>query len=66
MKYEVWRSESEDGVSFNCFPENSLNARKILEPGAKLIHVIEAKTWNEAMTKYHEVMCWEPYVPMED
>lgn len=31
-----------------------------------LIGEIEAYDWNEAMTKYHEFMGWEPYQPMDD
>lgn len=27
---------------------------------------VKAASWEDAMTKYHEYMGWEPYVPMED
>ncbi len=37
-----------------------------LEPDAKLILIISGKDWTDCMTKYHEEMGWEPYIPMEN
>ena len=36
-----------------------------LEPDARLILTISGKDWTDCMTKYHEQMGWEPYIPME-
>lgn len=35
-------------------------------PDAKLMTTIEADSWEEACTKYHKFMKWEPYVPMKE
>ena len=59
-KYELWQESS--GYSF--FPESSESARRLLEPGATLIWSVEAESWDEAQTKKHEFLGWEPYKPM--
>ena len=33
--------------------------------GLKYCCTIEGETWEDVMTKYHEHMGWEPYVPMK-
>lgn len=33
-------------------------------PGHVLLHTIEAPDWVAVMTRYHELMGWEPYKPM--
>lgn len=57
-RFEVY--EEEDGY---CFVPEGQTA--CVDPGAKLIHVIEASTWNEAMTKYYLFQDWGTYKPME-
>lgn len=63
--YEAWR---EPGcLSFG--PQEALardRASGFISAGAQKIWTVEADSWEEAMTKYHEHMDWEPYVPMED
>jgi len=37
-----------------------------LQPGAVLVQVIDADSWNDAMGQYHAIQGWEPYKPMLD
>lgn len=60
-KYELWQLE--DGYEF--FPESNTSAKDSLSPEAKLIWTVEAVSWDEAQTKKHEYLGWEPYKPME-
>lgn len=64
MIYEVW----EDTEAITCAPVEKIREEKatgLIAPDAKLLHTIEASTWNEAMIQYHELMGWEPYKPMD-
>jgi hypothetical protein len=36
------------------------------EPGPVLKWIVLAPSWEAAMTRYHELQGWEPYVPMRD
>ena len=61
-KYEAW---SDDGQVSFADPEA---IKKEIESGAlgktaKLLHVVEADTWEEAMAVHHIKMGWEPYKP---
>jgi hypothetical protein len=50
MKYELWQES--DSVSF--IPENNVESRAHLEPGAKLIFSCEADSWEEAKAKMEQ------------
>ena len=65
MKYEVWRHEGR-AICLSFFPvdENYDAHRQSLAPNAELLWAVEADTWDEAMSRYHEFMGWEPYKPM--
>jgi hypothetical protein len=63
-KYELWSSESENSDSF--FPAENDSARDLLAPDAKLIHVIEANSWNEAQQKRYDFMGWGHYKTFEE
>jgi hypothetical protein len=65
MKCELWKEK--DSLTFA--PKE--NIREMLRHGiinkrAKKIWKVTAKTWEEAMTKYHKYMGWEPYVPFKE
>lgn len=62
MKFELWMEES--GYLF--FGEENDSARRLLEPGAKLIRTFDAATYEEACALKHEFLGWEPYKPMEE
>jgi len=66
MKFEHWQNETENTET--VVPADYDPAMKVLicGEGAKLCCVIEADSWNEAMTKYHEHQGWGPYVPFEE
>ena len=59
MRHEAWSDGS-------FFPACNASARRLLEPGARLIWTVEATNWVEAMRLYHEFQGWEPYRPMDD
>lgn len=61
MLYEIWKSSS----SSTFIPSDHNQKDILLEPDAEFIGNIEADSWEEAMTKYHEFMGWEPYKPMD-
>ena len=63
MKWELWHSI--EGQCYSMFPEDTPAEKRILEPDAELIHVIEADTYNEAAKQKHEYLGWEPYKPMD-
>lgn len=50
MKYELWQQS--DSVAF--FPEDNVESRKQLEPGAKLIFVCDAESWEQAKAKMEQ------------
>ncbi len=56
-KYELWKEA--DGYSF--FPEGNASARALLASDALLIWTVEAADWDNAQTKKHEFLGWEPY-----
>ena len=37
-----------------------------MEPGATVIWTVDAASWNEAMTLYHQWRGWKPYFPLDD
>jgi len=59
MKYELWAED--DG--YVLFPEDNESARGLLSEAARLAHVIEADSWDEARKRQHELLGWEPYGP---
>jgi hypothetical protein len=66
MKYELWQAEDEDVVSYSFFAEGNEIARRFLESNAKLIWIVETDSWDEACSRKHEFLGWEPYIPMEE
>lgn len=63
IMYELWFSQSENSYAF--FEKGSTNNYNLLEKDAKLIWSVEASSWEEAQSKKHEFLGWEPYIPME-
>jgi hypothetical protein len=71
MIYSAW---GENGVANNfkagigppCYANGKPYDEEMLElTGAReLIWTVEADSWEDACTKYHEYQGWEPYVPM--
>ncbi len=47
------------------FPVCNRLAAALVEPGATLAWSVEAASWAEAMTRYHEWRGWEPYRPTD-
>ncbi|WP_375056807.1 hypothetical protein [Zobellella sp. DQSA1] len=60
MKHELWTNEDE--LDLFCLEgKHGDEARKLLEPGYKLIWTCEADTHFEAMKKYYEYRGWGEY-----
>jgi hypothetical protein len=62
--YELW--ESADGTELAFMQD--VDRDEALLTSLQELHqtwVVEADDWTAAMTRYHEHMGWEPYVPMD-
>jgi hypothetical protein len=66
MIIEVWQAEN--GVV--AFPSTASDKDRqvFLDPIVEWnkLREIEGATWEDAMTQHHQIMGWEPYVPMDD
>ena len=61
--FEAW--EDEDGITFSSQENIDDHKEKgLLSSDAKLLHQIEANSYEEAMILHHQKMGWEPYKPM--
>lgn len=56
---EIYYSKSEN--SYTVYEKNTYG--KLLEEDAVLIKELSGKDMDDCMTKYHELMGWEPYKP---
>jgi hypothetical protein len=62
--YEAWGSPDGSGLMFlPAAAVASARADGSLEPGAILLHRVEARTWEQAMARHHETMGWGDYQP---
>ena len=68
MTYELWQSQDENVASqaFVAVDQNYLKHPEISDGQHQLIWSVDADSYNDAMTRYHEFMDWEPYKPMVD
>jgi len=60
--YEAWQDEN--SISFT--EAEGIKWQKsqgMLSNNAKLLHSVEADTWEEAMTAHYQKMSWSPYKP---
>jgi DTW domain-containing protein YfiP len=63
MIFEVWRDPRDNSITL--FPASLQDKnRQLLSKRAKRLHLIVAGSWDAAMRRHHEIMGWEPYVPM--
>ncbi len=63
ITFEAW--EDDDGITF-ATPKNIQEQKEkgLLSSKAKLLHKIDANSYEEAMTLHHKKMGWESYKPM--
>lgn len=59
MLHELWDSENEQ--TFCLAGPHGDGARRLLEPGSRMVWTIEAATHFEAMTMYYDHMGWGVY-----
>ena len=57
--YELWYSKNQN--SYALFPKGDESNMRLLESDAKLIWEVSATSWEEAVSKQHEYLGWEPY-----
>jgi hypothetical protein len=64
--YEVWSDE--DGVLTYGSKANmeSMKEKGFISDTSILLHSFESTDYNSAMNTVHELMGWEPYIPMKD
>jgi len=63
--YKVFENDDgTDGMVIPAVDEEKKREAGILN-GQKFVRYILAHNWTEAMTRHHEKMGWEPYVPFE-
>lgn len=60
MKYELWIQDETEQPFCLAGPHGD-NARRLLEPRAKLVWTCEAPSHFAAMTKYYEYLGWGEY-----
>ncbi len=65
--YKVFESKNGGGTDSLVIPAMDEQKKRELGilNGQKFVRYIVAHDWAEAMTKHHERMGWEPYVPFE-
>ncbi len=67
MKYELWATPDRTSLTFIAADTIELYREQgAVETDAECIWSVEADTYNEAATAYHEYMGWEPYKPMDE
>lgn len=59
----IYVYESEDN-SLTVFPSDHPDELSLLELGDKFLRSIEGPDWDSCMKLHHELMGFEPYVPM--
>jgi hypothetical protein len=72
MQVEVWKTVDDEGevACISVIPTSHTQEQRdaILGGDAEgdhiLVRTIEAATWEDCMTRHHELMGWKPYVPM--
>ena len=67
MRYELWGTPDRTSLTFTG--ANSISEYKrqgAIELEAEFVWAVEADSYNEAATLYHEYMGWEPYKPMDE
>jgi len=61
-RYEEWHAPDD---AFEFLPADHPQ-KAFLTTGDEPTWTVDADSWEEAMTKYHDHMGWEPYVPMDN
>lgn len=64
--WELWKHDDGEAIEYGFGSDRQL-ILAAFDPAdpAELVWTIEAESYVEAMTLYHEHMGWEPYRPMD-
>ena len=65
MIYTAWGQDGQANTFHPGTERPRFSDGRFQDDCEELIWTIEADTWEEAMTKYHELQGWEPYVPFD-
>lgn len=63
MKYQIWIEEHDESEEITLLREDQSKSDNQVSENATLHAEFEASSYNEAMTKMHETMGFEPYKP---
>ncbi len=59
--------EDENGITFTVRGNIvDFKYKNLISNDVRLIHQIEASTYEEAMVQHHIKMKWEPYIPLDE
>lgn len=65
--YEVWSAEDSSELTYGLKANmDSMRDQGMMEDTPLLLHSFEATDYNSAMNTVHELMGWEPFIPMKD
>lgn len=69
MLYELWQAKDKTEQSFapiDSYIKQPFLKQTVDGEAMEKVWEVEADTWEEACTKYHEYMGWEPYIPFDE
>ena len=67
MRYELWGTPDRTSLVFTGADAiDGYKRQGAIEPDAELIWGVDADSWKEASTLYHQYMGWELYKPVDD
>ena len=64
MKYELWYSRGGGCDVHTLLAADAPDKRVALEADAVVIWTVDAVSWEEACSRQHEFLGWDPYKPM--
>jgi len=64
-RFELWFHEDDEGAAYELLGDEVPRGPANLpaEPGARIVAVIEAESYEAAKQRQHELLGWEPYKP---
>jgi hypothetical protein len=65
--YEVWSTKDGREITYGLKTNlDSMREKGMMEDSQILLHSFESTDYNSAMNIVHELMGFEPYIPMKD
>jgi hypothetical protein len=64
MRYEAWATCDGQEIEFaSAETVVAHRANGLIGGDWKLLHSVDADSWDDAMRRHHQLMEWEPYKP---